>query len=329
MNKIFLKYHINRYPLMNSNDIIKLVYQETLGPNHIIKSYDSALNYIKSELNEEHNFNNNLYEYIGDNYVRMDIHKYYKFFNNLNSLFDLFVNSISLNNDINLLKSNLNDILSPKELENYNYLPVSHSEIYRNTYLPHYRIVKSSLITLEHRIIQISNFVDNLPNKSIISLEGRCASGKSTICTNLIDKYTIIPIDDFFLPIKLKTKERLNEIGGNINYELVRNTLEELRKSINSKERSFTYKAFDCSKQEYYDKEIILKDKVILEGVYSASPYFRDLIDKIIYLYVDKETQLQRINNRTLIDKFINEWIPMEEKYFEHIKIDEICDLIV
>ena len=86
---------------------------------------------------------------------------------------------------------------------------------------------------------------------------------------------------------------------------------------------------FDCSKQEYYTKEIVLKDKVILEGVYSASIYFRELIDKIAYLYVDKETQLKRINNRSLKEKFINEWIPLEEKYFKHILIEEIVDIII
>lgn len=328
MKKYFLKYHLNKYHLMNNNDIIKLIYQETLGPNHIISSYDSALNYINNELSEKHHYNN-LYEYIGPNYVRMDIHKYYQYFGNLNTFCDLFIKSIEVNNDVSLLKNSLKEILPNDVLDKYNYLPISHSDTYRNTYLPHYRLIKSSLLTLEHRIIQISNFLDNLPSKTIVSLEGRCASGKSTVSNKISDNYTIIPIDDFFLPMSLKTKERLNQIGGNINYELVKKTLEKLKISLNKNDKVFKYKAFDCSKQEYYDKEIMLKDKIILEGVYSSSPYFRELIDKIIYLYVDKKTQLERINNRFLKEKFINEWIPLEEKYFEYIKIEEICDLIV
>ena len=328
MKDIFLKYHLNKYPLMNHIDIIKLIYQEVMGPNHIIKSKELALEYIKKELNETHN-DNNLYEYLGGNYLRMDIHKYHHYFNELDSFLELFMNSLSQYNDIKLLENVLNDILSSDELNEYNYLPVSHSESYRNTYLPHYRIIKSSLITLEHKIIQMTNFIDKLPSKSIISLEGRCASGKSTLSENVKDKYTIISIDDFFLPMKLKTKERLSEIGGNINYELVKTTLENLKVSLENNIKEFTYKAFDCSKQEFYDKTISLKDKVILEGVYSASPYFRHLVDKTIYLYIDKQTQLQRINNRTLKERFINEWIPLEERYFDYIKIEEICDLVV
>lgn len=329
MNNIFLKYHLKKYPLMNNQDIIKLVYQEVMGPNHIIKSFEIALKYIANELNDSSDANNNLYEYLGKNYVRMDIHNYFKFYKNVESLCDLFVSSLCVKDNRNELKETLESLLSLEEIKDYNYLPVSHSEIFRNAYLPHYRIIKSSFLTLEHRFFQLSNFMDKLPSKSIVALEGRCASGKSSICDKIKDKYTILPIDDFFLPIYLKSKDRLEEIGGNINYELVKDTLIDLKESLRLGKLNFTYKAFDCSKQEYYDKTIQLKDKVILEGVYSSSPYFRELIDKIMYLYVDKETQLERINNRFLKERFIKEWIPSEEKYFDHIKIEEICDLII
>lgn len=326
---LFLKYHLKKYPKMTNQDIIKLIYQETLGPNHIISDQNRVLNYLQKELEENHSLFNNLYEYLGTNYVRMDIHKYYQYFNSLDLFVDLFFKSLSLNQDLSLLKETLNNFLSKEDLKDYNYLPVSHSDIYRSSYLPHYRIIKSSLLTIEHKVIQLDNYLSLLPNKTIISLEGRCASGKSTITSKLKHKYTVIPIDDFFLPINLKTKERLNEIGGNINYELVKKMLVELKQALKRNLEVFSYSAFDCSKQEYYTKEIILKDKVILEGVYSASIYFRELIDKIAYLYVDKETQLKRINNRSLKEKFINEWIPLEEKYFEHILIEEISDIII
>ena len=326
---LFLKYHLKKYPKMTNQDIIKLIYQETLGPNHIISDQNRVLNYLQKELEENNNLSNNLYEYLGTNYVRMDIHKYYQYFNNIDTLFNLFLNSLSPNQDLNLLKDTLNNFLTIDDLKDYNYLPVSHSDIYKSSYLPHYRIIKSSLLTIEHKVIQLDNYLSLLPSKSIISLEGRCASGKSTITSKLKHKYTIIPIDDFFLPINLKTKERLNEIGGNINYELVKKMLVELKQALKRNLEVFSYSAFDCSKQEYYTKEIVLKDKVILEGVYSASIYFRELIDKIAYLFVDKETQLKRINNRSLKEKFINEWIPLEEKYFEHILIEEIADIII
>ena len=65
MKDIFLKYHLNKYPLMNHIDIIKLIYQEVMGPNHIIKSKELALEYIKSNdklvLNNEKEIDFRLY----------------------------------------------------------------------------------------------------------------------------------------------------------------------------------------------------------------------------------------------------------------------------
>ena len=329
MKKFFLQYHLNKYPHMTNQDIIKLIYQETLGPNHIIVSKESALKYISEELSLENNFSNNLYEYLGPNYVRLDIHKYYQYYNTIEPLCELLIESTCKNNDIEKLRNNLEEILSKDALSNYNFLPVSHSDQYREKYLPHYRIIKSSFITFDHKVKQITNYIDQLPINSIISLEGRCASGKTTLCNSINHLYTIIPIDDFFLPIKLKTKERLNEIGGNINYELIKEMLIELKDAISTKKETFSYKAFNCSTQEYFKKEVILKDKIILEGVYSSSPHFKEFIDKIIYLYVDKKTQYKRIHNRDLRDKFINEWIPLEENYYNSINIEDICDIII
>ena len=55
----------------------------------------------------------------------------------------------------------------------------------------------------------------------IICLIGPSGSGKST-CAKLISDiygYPIVHMDDFFLQKEQRTIERLNEIGGNIDYE--------------------------------------------------------------------------------------------------------------
>ena len=36
--------------------------------------------------------------------------------------------------------------------------------------------------------------------------------------------------------------------------------------------------AYDCEKDQYYQKELILKNKILFEGVYSYHPYFNSLI---------------------------------------------------
>lgn len=327
MQEIFINYHKKKYPKMTNQDIIKLIYQETLGPNHIIQNIDKVKEFLKQEAKEASSSNTNLYEYLGTNYVRINIHKFLEF-NELDSLVTLFLKSIELSHDLSLLKDNLNRYLTLDDLKDYDYLPISHSLIYKNTYLPHYRIIKSSLLTIDYKVNQLSIFLNSLKDNMIISIEGRCASGKTTITSYFKDLYTIIPIDDFFLPKNTKKTNDLN-IYGNINYRLVKDTLMALKKALNSNLDEFSYKAFDCGKQEYYTKTIKLKRLVILEGVYSSSIYFRRFIDKIVYLYVDQKTQLERINKRDLKERFIIEWIPLEEAYFKTFSIEDICDIIV
>lgn len=181
---------------------------------------------------------------------------------------------------------------------------------------------------IKDKITKIVEFVDNCPNHSIIALEGRCASGKSTIADNL-SQYTIIHMDDFFLPRIRKTPARMAEVGGNIDYELVLSTIEKLKDSINNHLDKLEFEIFDCATQSYLTKQIIIKDKIILEGVYSSHYHFNDLIDYVIYLKVDKEVQYERISKRRMAQMFFNEWMKYEELYFEKYNITEKADLIV
>ena len=71
-----------------------------------------------------------------------------------------------------------------------------------------------------------------------------------------------------------------NEIGGNIDYELVKETILKIKDAWKENKQVVEYTVFDCTKQCYYIKKITLKNKVILEGVYSYHKYFNDLIDK-------------------------------------------------
>jgi len=70
----------------------------------------------------------------------------------------------------------------------------------------------------------------------------------------------------------------------------------------------------------------------IIEGVYSMHPNFIDIYDLKIFLDVDEKTQLERIANRSgkaLLARFIKEWIPKENEYFQELKIKEKSDIIL
>ena len=182
---------------------------------------------------------------------------------------------------------------------------------------------------MNEKIYESINSALEKSNSVVIAIEGPCTSGKTTLAKMLSEKFpcNVIHMDDFFLPFDKKTPERMNEIGGNIDYERFYN---EVVKNI--KENSpFTYGKFCCSEGKI-SEQITVSEKplTIVEGVYSMHPYFGDVYDLKIYLDITKDAQLQRLKIRSpeYLDNFINRWIPMENAYFNKFGIKNKCDLV-
>ncbi|MDE6658901.1 MAG: AAA family ATPase [Eubacterium sp.] len=166
--------------------------------------------------------------------------------------------------------------------------------------------------------------------RCIVAIDGRCASGKSTLADELSNALdcSVVHMDDFFLQPYQRTEERLLEIGGNVDYERF---LEEVITPLKRNE-SFSYRPFDCHTLSFKEaKEIAKIDVVIIEGAYSCHPRFDDIYDLKIFLDVDKADQLKRIekrNGKNQISAFVNKWIPLEERYLEAFNIQEKCDMV-
>ena len=165
-------------------------------------------------------------------------------------------------------------------------------------------------------------FISRQQKPLIIAIEGKCASGKTTLANMFKDKFAIIHIDDFFLPESKKTKERLSEVGGNINYEAIYDLLVDIKEN-----KRICYQKFDCHTQTYSEVMLPYNEVVILEGVYSYHPYFNKLIDKLVYLEIYPSIQRKRIMARPNAQKFFEEWIPLENKYYESTDIFKHVDL--
>ena len=156
----------------------------------------------------------------------------------------------------------------------------------------------------------------------IIAIDGKAASGKTTLANDLrpLINAEIISMDDFFLPKNLRTEERFNEIGGNIHYERF---LEEVIVNL-SKKHDFAYQIFDCETMDYHGQKVISnKQNIIIEGSYSQHPIFGDYADLTIFLDIDDYQQKERLKKRSpyLFERFVDEWIPLENRYFQHYQI--------
>lgn len=155
----------------------------------------------------------------------------------------------------------------------------------------------------------------------IIAIDGRAASGKSTLAQQLSELLDadVIHMDDFFLPLPLRTEERLAEPGGNVHYErFAEEVLPHLKLQA-----AFSYRIFDCSKMDYEGERLIGNKTIrIVEGSYSHHPKFGNYADLFVFSDVDAEEQMRRIclrNGEEKAQMFATRWIPMEERFFtEH-----------
>ncbi len=165
----------------------------------------------------------------------------------------------------------------------------------------------------------------------IIAIDGRCGAGKTTFASLLRSELdcNIIHADHFFLQRQQRTKQRLEEAGGNIDYERL---VEEVLKPL-SGGFPFSYQVFDCKTMSLAERIYIgPKRAAVVEGSYSCHPSMWNYYDLRIFMDIDKESQKKRIiqrNGKEQAEMFFNKWIPMEEKYFEAYDVLNRCDIVI
>ena len=185
---------------------------------------------------------------------------------------------------------------------------------------------------MEKIVAQIKDWIETQEGKEriIVSIDGSCTSGKSTLAAALASELdcNLFHMDDFFLRPQQRTAERYAEAGGNVDYErFYREVLKPLKTG-----EAFSYRLFDCRSGLLAEEVSVMPKRInIIEGSYSQHPYFGNVYDLKVFLLVSPETREQRIRRRLplLQKKFFTDWIPMEQKYFEMFSIREKADLVV
>ncbi len=159
----------------------------------------------------------------------------------------------------------------------------------------------------------------------IVSIDGMCGSGKTTLAAKIKENYdcNVFHMDDFFLRPEQRTPERLAEPGGNVDYERFK---EEIFDHIADPD-GLTYRVYNCKIQAMDGFITVPYKKLnIIEGAYSRHPYFGEPYDLKFVCKIRFEEQLNRIMRRNgpeMLKRFKNEWIPMENRYFETFEIEK------
>ena len=186
---------------------------------------------------------------------------------------------------------------------------------------------------MEEKVEQVKRRIDGLlaeRDRVVVSIDGCCTSGKTTLAGKLAELYdcNVFHMDDFFLRPEQRTQERFAQPGGNVDYERFK---EEVLIPLGSG-KPFSYRPFACSTFTLAEPVAVEpKNLTIVEGTYSQHPYFGEPYDLKILLTVTEETQRSRILERPpfLHDRFFNDWIPMENLYFEKCRISDANTMIL
>ncbi len=98
-------------------------------------------------------------------------------------------------------------------------------------------------------------------------------------------------------------------------------------------EDAFVYRKFHCQDGSYSDAHCPAGGIRIVEGSYSLHPRFmaawRRMGALTVFLSVDEKEQLRRIGERnpSLVDRFREQWIPMENAYFAAFHVARQADV--
>lgn len=327
-----MKQHAARYPEMRAQDYIKLMYQSEFGGGHLIADPAMALNRLIQETEAQSAPPALAFEPIGGGLGRM-----YLPAEGLRpeTVLGLFMEVCTPRGTMEgmLEKLKLLESVHPEmkaDIDAYiaSGCPAqSHSPEYRAAYAPAYRLAPESA----GRFLPLFQAIDRLLTEQEfvrIAVDGRCAAGKSTLGALLQRVYgaNLFHMDDYFLPFERKTPERLAEPGGNVDYERVYDEI-----ISRPKDAEILYRPFDCGEQKLCAPVRTMPNRLtIVEGSYSLHPTLRGGYDLKVFLDIDAERQSARIlarNGEFMHARFVNEWIPLENEYFDGLNIRQIADL--
>ena len=320
-------------------DLAKQAYQGAFGAGHAVLNRQRAWEYLSREFAGVEAGDEELFEIISPDYCRVNLGAWKKAGLPKEWLFNMFLASTEIYSDsAALFKTYLEQIARiypdtaaemAEFIKHHRGEAVHHSREYIRRYHPSYRIVSTRFLT----VIPVLKKLVKLPEKPIyvIAVDGRAASGKTTLSGQLaaILDAEVIHMDDFFLPLDLRTKERLAEPGGNVHYErFSKEVLPNLRNA-----KTFSYRKFDCSKMALGKSCTVNPAKwLIVEGAYSLHPLFGNYADLKIFFDIAPEEQMKRIRQRNGEQKakiFASRWIPMEENYIRRTGVIKRADLIL
>ncbi len=166
----------------------------------------------------------------------------------------------------------------------------------------------------------VKTVAENKADRLLVTIDGPCASGKTTFARELSDAINapVIHTDDFVIPHARKTAERLAVPGGNCDAErLVQEVLSPFEQGAPVK-----YRRYDCMADCLLPEEELRSGIriLILEGSYCNLPVIRAYAGLRLFVDAPEEIRMERLRKRETpesLRRFREKWIPLENAYFQ------------
>ena len=338
-----LKEHYENHPAMEPRDAIKFLYHSRMGPGHLISDPAAAQARLDQEWDQVEGARGvPLGESLGNGMFRLDI-KACKGLGlsstTLGRLFELTARETA--GDLAALDKDLELVYTlpfpremiRQELERYRAQgcpPISHSPAYRLAYAPAYRVVSQYYVN----ILPVLTALDALLARGEpvrAAIDGPCASGKSTLGEALgrIYRCPVVHMDDFYLLPHQRTPARLEEPGGNVDYErFQREVLSPLVRGEQAR-----YRPWRCREGQFGEELSIKGDPLtVIEGSYSLRPDFRESYHLRVWVEAPWAVRLERLEQRGgpgCVRRFLEQWIPLEDRYFSACQVKDCCQVVL
>lgn len=342
----FLQAQCRAYPLLQPEDLLKGLHQSVFGCGHFVD--EKAQEYLQRELETLEPSEGPEVERLAGDFCRVHLRYLEKYGLASATLFRLFWlsaiepagSAVQMEEKLEVLLRmasaqqlpvNYGDVRAlVEEWRRAGYPACHHSSRFRALYKPAYRVIRKEYA----RMLPLFAAIDRKLAKGervILAIEGGAAAGKSTLAQLLNRVYdcTVVHMDDFFLRPEQRTRERLEEPGGNVDRERFgQEVLSPLRRG-----ETVFYRKFDCQTQTILDPLPVKGTPLtVVEGAYSMHPDLRGQYDLSVFLDVTPEVQLRRIEKRNspeMVRRFLEEWIPLEGRYFQAMDVKQSCDLVL
>lgn len=349
----YIKDQAARHPSTEPVDMVKLCYQAAFGAEHLLEDKEAAYQYLLRECDQvQPEQSESLYESISEGICRVNLRAWKDRKLPVEWLFQMFAATAAQSSQggKEMFRNSLREAAGLAEagvfrfsredweefLRDYpteNPVAVHHSAAYRQAEKPAYRLVCARFLRMLPVLEAVctAGFKEGASGRCVVAVDGRCASGKSTLAEQLalVTGAGMVHMDDFFLPPELRTEARLKEPGGNVHYERFQ---KEVLPAL-SRGEDFSYRCFDCGRMELGEERKVSGNGIlVVEGAYSCHPKLGEYMTLRVFSDVENEEQLRRIaarDGQDALETFKQRWIPMEENYFAAYRIREQADMIL